>query len=134
MPNIFLHGKGSITAKGSKDNVTIIIDEFNEVSEYKKSAGLNIAYQDGNGVDCCIEASVSTLESGIIDFKKLSDDTIKVYFDGVMKVNVSGAAVRDIFDDECTWGIMGINGSYCQISDIIENDTDNIDISKKKPK
>lgn len=134
MPNMFLHGKGSITARGSKDNVKIIIDEYNEVSEYRKSAGLKIEYQDADGVDCVVEASVSYLDSGRIDFNKMSDDVIKVDFDGVMKVNVSGVAMRDIFDDECTWGITGILGRYCEISDIIELDADNIEISKKKPK
>jgi len=134
MPNIFLHGKGSITAKGSKDHVNTIMDEIIEITDYRKSAGLKIAYEDASGIDCVIEASVSTIDSGSIDFKKLSDDTVQVIFDGVMKVNVSGAAMRDIFEDECTWGITGILGSYCEISDIIEIDTDNIDISKKKPK
>ena len=134
MPTIFLHGRGSITAKGSKENVAIIIDEFNEISEYRKMAGFKIEYEDANGVDCLVEASVSYLESGFIDFKKLADDTVKVDFDGVMKVNVSGAAVRDIFDDECTWGITGILGRYCEISDIMAMEADNIYISKKKPK
>lgn len=134
LPCIFLHGKGSITAKGPKDNIAIIINEFNQVSEYRKMAGLKIEYADSNGIDCVVEASVSYLESGFIDFQKLANDVIRVDFDGVMKVDVSGKAVRDIFEDECTWGITGALGNYCQISDVLEIDTENIYISKNRPK
>ncbi len=81
-----------------------------------------------------VEASVSYLESGFIDFKNLADDVIRVYFDGVIKMDASRTALRDIFEDECTCGIIRILGIYCKMSDILEIDTGSIDISKNRPK
>ena len=134
MPNIFIHGKGCMTVRGLSSNVSKIMDDYKADSDYRKSAGLIIEYEDPSGCPCEFEASASCLDSGNLELIEVNSETLNVVFDGSMKVNVRGACVKDLFDEECLWRITGISGPYCRVDDIIDSDLDGIEIAKKKPR
>ena len=128
MPNLFLHGTAKFKATGTIKQVDDVMSDVES-----GFSNINIDYEE-DGITKVVEFRLKEKVSGIFEFTRLSDTSIEVTIDGVIKTSAQARAIAALVDGACTWVIETVSGGYRSMVVSPSADTKYLTLAKKAPK